>query len=186
MEKPQPLLTLVFALARQSKRILLIDLDPQASLTEYFLSSAKFSDLKETVANLLLETRPITPIHVSENIDLLPSSIDFSVADVQLPSILNSQKTLARMIKSYDYDFVIIDSLPSLGILAINALTASDAVLIPVNTEIMAERTVKLILNTIEEIRETELNPHLKIWKILPTIYDIPIVSEIAKTERED
>jgi len=170
--KTSTAVNLGFALARLQKRVLLIDLDPQASLTEYFLTPTVFRDLKETVADLLLKTTPITPLNVSENISLLPSSIDLSVADVQLPAKLNSQKTLARMLKGYDYDFALIDCLPSLGILAINALTAADAVLIPVNTEIMAERTVKLILNTIEEIRETELNPNLKIWKILPTIFD--------------
>ena len=152
--------------------MLLVDLDPQASLTEYFLDPIQMRDLQETVANLLLETQPVQPLIISKSIDLIPSSIDLSVADVQLPGKLNSQKTLARMLKTYNYDFILIDCLPSLGILAVNALTAADAVLVPVNTELMAERTVKLILSTIEEVRDTELNTRLKIWRILPTMFD--------------
>jgi chromosome partitioning protein len=170
--KTSTAVNLAFALGRLQKRVLLVDLDPQASLTEYFLTPKEIGELAENTADLLLQTIPIQPRSVRDNIDLLPSSIDLSVADVQLPAKLNSQKTLARMLKSYAYDYVLIDCLPSLGILTINALTASDAVLVPVEPEIMAERTVKLILNTIAEIRETELNPNLQIWRILPTKFD--------------
>jgi chromosome partitioning protein len=161
---------LAAALARAGRRVLLVDLDPQASLTEYFV---KPYDQEETVYNLLLESRFARPIRIGAAIDLLPSNNDLAAAEIQLPSRRGHERALARELKRYDRDyFVLIDYPPSLSVLTVNGLTAARWVLIPVETELMAERTVKLILNTIQEIKDAELNPDLKIWRLLPTMYD--------------
>ena len=161
---------LAAALVRAGRRVLLADLDPQASLTEYFIDP---TNLEETVYDLLLEGRTIKPLSLGERVDLLPANIDLAAAEIQLPAKRNQERTLARVFKQYSaYDFVLIDCPPSLGVLTTNALTAAGVVLIPVSTELMAERTIKLILDTIQEVRDSELNPSLRVWRILPTLHD--------------
>ncbi len=157
------------ALARANHTVLLVDLDPQASLTEYFM---ELSELNETVYNLLVDVKPVPSIALGDRVSLLPATIDLAAAEIQLPAKRNQERTLARVLKNYKFDYCLIDCPPSLGVLTTNALTAASLVLIPVATELMAERTVKLILNTITEVRESELNPNLAVWRILPTLYD--------------
>jgi len=163
------------ALVRTGMEVLLVDLDPQASLTEYFLDPA---DQAPTVYNLLMEGTPLQPLQLGDTIRLLPANIDLAAAEVLLPAKTNHEKRLSRFLRAYEYDYCLIDCPPSLGVLTRNALTAAHAVLIPVATEKMAERTVKLILSTIEDVKESDLNPTLKVWRILPTLY--------TARERED
>ncbi|NWJ97963.1 MAG: ParA family protein [Chloroflexi bacterium] len=160
---------LAAALGRAGKQVLLVDLDPQASLTEYFISPA---NLTETVYDLLKTSKTITPIRLGEYISLLPTNIDLSAAEIELPTQLNQERTLARKLRAYEFDYCLVDCLPSLGVLNRNALTAATLALIPVTTEIMAERTIKLMLDSVERVQESELNPGLRIWYILPTLYD--------------
>lgn len=160
---------LAAALARAGKHVLLVDLDPQASLTEYFLPP---SQLDETVYDLLENNTTIAPLELGEYIQLLPTNINLALAERTLQGKINAEKLLARKLRPYKFDYCLIDCLPSLGILTRNALAAADGVLIPVTTEIMAERTVKLMLDSIQEVVEEELNPGLKVWRILPTIHD--------------
>lgn len=157
------------ALVRRGMHILLIDLDPQASLTEYFLDPA---DPPATVFNLLIEGSSLKPLQLGEHISLIPSNIDLAAAEVLLPTKTNHEKRLSRFLKAYDYDYCLIDCPPSLGVLTRNALTAAHAAIIPVTTDKMAERTIKLILSTIEDVKESELNPTLKVWRILPTLHN--------------
>jgi chromosome partitioning protein len=168
--KTSTTVNLAAALARKNLRVLLVDLDPQASLTEYFIQPA---ELKTTVYDLLLEGVEVTPVVLGEYISLLPANIDLAAAEIQLPTKRNQERTLARMLKRYNFDYCLVDCPPSLGVLTANALTAAGLVIVPVTTELMAERTIKLILNTIEEVKETELNPDLKIWRILPSLHDV-------------
>src|SRR5436309_1635509 len=128
------------ALVRAGMHVLLVDLDPQASLTEYFLDPA---DPPATVFNLLIEGNPLQPLQLGEYISLLPANIDLAAAEVLLPTKTNHEKRLARFLKPYTYDYCLIDCPPSLGVLTRNALTAAHAVIIPVTTDKMAERTVK-------------------------------------------
>jgi chromosome partitioning protein len=164
---------LSFALARAGYRILLVDLDPQGSLSEYFLADqADIQDI--TIYNALADLQPIKPISITTRIALLPAHDELAGAELELPSKVNSQKRLAKVLSFYqtDYDFSIIDCSPSLGILTINALSSAHQVIIPVKTEISAERALKRIKNTIKDIQESDLNGQLSVWRILPTIYD--------------
>lgn len=162
---------LAAALSRAEKQVLLVDLDPQASLTEYFVDPGTLS---QTIYNAIVNGDTITPLQIGESISLLPSTIDLAAAEIILPTKRNQEKTLSRILRTYQetYHSIIIDCPPSLGVLTTNALTAAHLVLIPVATELMAERTIKLILSTIEDVKQTELNPTLRVWHILATLYD--------------
>ena len=181
--KTSTTVNLAAALAREGLTVLMVDLDPQASLTEYFVQP---SELRITGYELLLEGAELKPIVLGEHIHLLPSNIDLAAAEVQLPTKRNQERTLARMLKRYAYDYCLIDCPPSLGVLTTNALTAANLVIVPVTTELMAERTIKLILNTVEDVKESELNPLLKVWRILPSLHDARLAhhKEILKALR--
>ena len=163
---------LAAALARAKRSVLLVDLDPQASLTEYFLTLAKQADLQETVFNLLVDAQPLEPVQLGPSIALLPATIDLAAAEIQLPSKRGSERALARMLRNYHTDYCLIDCPPSLGILTTNGLAAAQWVLIPVTTELMAERTVRLILSSIKEVLDAELSTEVRPWRLLPSIYD--------------
>jgi chromosome partitioning protein len=159
------------ALARAGQSVLLVDLDPQSSLTEYFVNPR---DLTRTVYSMLIEPdKAVNPIKLGATIDLLPANIDLAAAEIQLPARRSQEKTLSRGLAAYHYDYILLDCPPSLGVLTTNALTAANRVLVPVETELMAERTIKLILDTINEIKEVGLNPGLQLWFILPTMFDM-------------
>ena len=167
--KTSTTVNLAAALARAGKSVLMVDIDPQGSLTEYFVNPV---DVTITLYNALLDGATVKPLQLGEFIYLIPSNIDLAAAEIQLPSKRNQERTLSRVLRAYEYDFCLLDCPPSLGVLTSNALTAAIMVLVPVSTELMAERTVKLILATVEDIRESELNPTLQVWRILPTLYD--------------
>lgn len=158
------------ALARAGKRVLMVDLDPQASLTEYFVDPTK---LKETMYEVIVRGKKITPIVLGARVQLLPTNIDFAAAEIELPAKVGFERSLKRFLRPYapDYDYCILDCPPSLGVFTRNALTAADTVLIPVACEEMARRTITLMLNHIVEVREGELNSALYPWYILPTLY---------------
>lgn len=162
---------LAAALARIARRVLLVDMDPQGSLTEYFVNPAQ---LEITMYDALLYSFTVPPLPLGEYIALLPATIELAKAEILLPSKRNQEGTLKRFLRQYSeqYDYCLIDCPPSLGVMTANALTAAQAVIVPVSTELMAERTVKLILETIEDIKESELNPDLSVWRIVPTMYD--------------
>jgi chromosome partitioning protein len=164
---------LAFALARAGYTTLLVDLDPQGSLSEYFLADQ--ADIQEvTVYNALLDLQRIEPLALTAQIALLPAHDELAGAELELPSKVHGQKRLAKVLSFYqaDYDFCLLDCPPSLGILTINALASAHQVVIPVKTEISAERALKRIKNTIQDIQQSDLNGDLTIWGILPTIYD--------------
>lgn len=170
--KTSAAVNLAAALTRAGCRVLLVDIDPQGSLTEYFIGNPTM--LTATIYDALLNGVTVKPLVIGELVHLLPATIDLAAAEIQLPSKRNQEHTLERYLRQFtaNYDYCLIDCPPSLGVLTANALTAANAVLVPVSTELMAERTVKLILATVDDIRESELNPRLKIWRILPTLYD--------------
>ena len=164
---------IAFALARAGYKILLVDLDPQGSLSEYFLADQ--ADIQEvTIYNALSDLRRIEPLRITPQIALLPAHDELAGAELELPSKVNGQKRLAKVLSFYhaEYAFCVLDCPPSLGILTINALASAHQVVIPVKTEISAERALKRIKHTITDIQQSDLNGDLTIWGILPTIYD--------------
>ncbi|SCE17402.1 chromosome partitioning protein, partial [Streptomyces sp. DfronAA-171] len=163
------------ALAEYGRRVLLVDFDPQGALSVGLGVNPMELDL--TVYNLLLE-RGMSPDEVLlktavPNMDLLPSNIDLSAAEVQLVSEVARESTLQRALKPLmaDYDYIVIDCQPSLGLLTVNALTAAHKVIVPLECEFFALRGVALLTETIEKVQE-RLNPELELDGILATMYD--------------
>jgi chromosome partitioning protein len=165
---------MAFALARAGYSILIVDFDPQGSLSEYFLADQ--ADIQEvTIYNALSDLQRIAPVSLTPLIAILPAHDELAGAELELPSKVHGQKRLARVLSFYqaDYDFCLIDCPPSLGILTINALASAQQVVIPVKTEISAFRALKRIKNTLKDILESDLNGGLTVWGILLTLYNV-------------
>ena len=163
------------ALAETGRRVLLIDFDPQGALSVGLGVNPHELDL--TVYNLLM-ARDVSIDEVLlktgvPGLDLLPGNIDLSAAEVQLVSEVAREQTLARVLAPVlgDYDIVLIDCQPSLGLLTVNALAAADGVLIPLECEYFALRGVALLMDTIYRVQE-RINPGLEVEGILATMYD--------------
>ncbi|MGB8651537.1 MAG: ParA family protein [Mycobacteriales bacterium] len=163
------------AIAEQGRRVLLVDLDPQGALSVGL--GVNPLQLDRTVYNLLMEHDvTVDDVMLKTNVagmDLLPSNIDLSAAEVQLVNEVAREQTLARVLAPVldDYDVVLMDCQPSLGLLTVNALTAAHGVIIPLECEFFALRGVALLIQTIEKIKE-RLNPQLELEGILATMYD--------------
>ncbi len=163
------------ALVERGYRVLLVDFDPQGSLSVGLGVNPHTLDL--SIYNLLL-TRSTNVDEVVRNttvagLDILPSNIDLSAAEVQLVSEVAREQTLQRVLQPLRdrYDFILIDCAPSLGLLTVNALTASDYVVVPLECEYFALRGVALLTETIEKVAD-RLNPQLQILGILATMFD--------------
>ena len=163
------------ALAELGRRVLLVDFDPQGALSAGL--GVQPHQLDRTSYNLLMERNvSIEDVLLKTGvpgIDLLPSNIDLSAAEIQLVGEVAREQTLARVLAPVvaDYDFVLIDCQPSLGLLTVNALTASHGVIIPLECEFFSLRGVALLIDTIEKVQQ-RLNPELKLDGILATMYD--------------
>jgi len=163
------------ALAEYGRRVLLVDMDPQGALSAGL--GVPHYELDKTVHNLLVEPRVsiddvLMPTRV-ENMDLVPSNIDLSAAEIQLVNEVGREQTLARALRPVldRYDYVLIDCQPSLGLLTVNGLSCSDAVVIPTECEFFSLRGLALLTDTVEKVRD-RLNPKLEITGILLTRYD--------------
>ncbi|RBQ20416.1 chromosome partitioning ATPase [Spongiactinospora rosea] len=163
------------ALAECGLRVLLVDFDPQGALSVGLGINPLQLDL--TIYNLLME-RGVAPDEVLlktsvEGMDLLPSNIDLSAAEVQLVTEVAREQVLGRVIKPLlpDYDVCLIDCQPSLGLLTINALTCAHGVIVPLECEFFALRGVALLMDTITKVQE-RLNADLEIEGLLATMYD--------------
>ncbi len=163
------------ALAEYGRKVLLVDFDPQGSLSVGL--GLNPHDMELSIYNLLLEPGVhledvVVPTGVP-GMDLLPSNIDLSAAEVQLVHEVAREQTLQRVLGPAvaDYDVILIDCQPSLGLLTVNALTASDGVIVPLECEYFALRGVALLKTTIDKVRE-RLNPKLTIEGVLGTMYD--------------
>ncbi|MCQ9368966.1 AAA family ATPase [Brevibacterium sp. 91QC2O2] len=163
------------ALADYGRRVLLVDFDPQGALSVGFGINPNALEL--SVYNMLMQPRmdPHDVVHHTAyaNIDVLPANIDLSAAEVQLVGEVAREQVLARSLSKLagEYDVVLIDCQPSLGLLTVNALTAAHGVIIPLETEFFALRGVALLVETIEKVQD-RLNPVLQIDGILATMYD--------------
>jgi chromosome partitioning protein len=163
------------ALAEYGRKVLVVDFDPQGAASVGL--GVNPHELDRTVYNLLMD-RGVTladTVHhdVQPNLDVLPANIDLSAAEVQLVGEVARESVLARALRpaEQDYDVILIDCQPSLGLLTVNALTAAHGVLIPLECEFFALRGVALLIETVEKVRD-RLNPRLQIDGILGTMHD--------------
>jgi chromosome partitioning protein len=163
------------SLAEYGRKVLLVDFDPQGSLSVGLGLNPHEMDL--TIYNLLMQRdvdiREVVVPSGVPGMDLLPSNIDLSAAEVQLVHEVAREQTLQRVLAPAmsEYDVILIDCQPSLGLLTVNALTASDGVIVPLECEYFALRGVALLKTTIDKVRE-RLNPKLEIDGVLGTMYD--------------
>ena len=163
------------SLAEYGYRVLLVDFDPQGSLSVGL--GLNPHQMEHTVYNLLMQRdvaveEVVVPTGVA-GMDLLPSNIDLSAAEVQLVHEVAREQTLQRVLQPAlaKYDVILVDCQPSLGLLTVNALTASDSVIVPLECEYFALRGVALLKTTIDKVRE-RLNPKLEIDGVLGTMFD--------------
>jgi chromosome partitioning protein len=163
------------ALAEYGRKVLLVDFDPQGSLSVGL--GLNPHDMELSIYNLLMDSDvTVNDVIVPTNVpgmDLLPSNIDLSAAEVQLVGEVAREQTLARVLAPAieKYDVILIDCQPSLGLLTVNALTASDGVIVPLECEYFALRGVALLKTTIDKVKQ-RLNTRLVIDGVLGTMYD--------------
>ncbi len=164
-------LNLAVAFAESGYRVLCIDLDPQGNLT---MSQGIDPDKVEySLYDVLVNDMPISEIIVKREIDIAVASIDLAGAEIAMSTKIGRERTLEKALKEVaaDYDFVCIDTPPSLGLLTINALTAANKVIVPVQCEYLSMRGLVQLQNTLRMIQEN-LNPDVRIEGILPTMLD--------------
>jgi chromosome partitioning protein len=164
-------LNLAVAFAETGHRVLCIDLDPQGNLT---MSQGIDPDkVEKSLYDVLVNDMPISEIIVKREIDIAVASIDLAGAEIAMSTKIGRERSLEKALKEVhgDYDFVCIDTPPSLGLLTINALTAANKVIVPVQCEYLSMRGLVQLQNTLRMIQEN-LNPEVRIEGILPTMLD--------------
>lgn len=156
-------------LVELGKRVMLIDLDPQANLTV----SLGVPRLKVTIYESLRGEAGLEPYEVKPGMDVVPSSLDLSGAEMELINEAGREYVLRELIEQieHEYDFVIIDCPPSLGLLTLNALTSSSYVIVPLQTEFLALQGVAKIKQVVDKVR-FRLNKKLEIGGVMATMYD--------------
>src|SRR6476661_3280873 len=168
-------LNLAVAFAEEGNRVLAIDLDPQGNLT---MSQGLNPDtIERSMYDVLVHRLPIEQIIHDGEIDLAVASIDLAGAELALSAMIGRERSLEKALAPVldRYDFVVIDTPPSLGLLTINALVAANGVIVPVQCEYLSLRGLVQLQNTLAMIREN-LNPEVDIQGILPTMYDRRLV----------
>src|SRR5205814_185953 len=164
-------LNLGVAFAEQGMKVLLVDLDPQGNLT---MSQGLNPDaIERSMFDVLVHRVPITEVIHNAEVDVAVSSIDLAGAELALSSMIGRERALEKALRpaKETYDYILIDTPPSLGLLTINALVASNGVIVPVQCEYLSLRGLVQLENTLSMIREN-LNPDVEIEGILPTMYD--------------
>ena len=178
-------------LAKEGKKVLLIDADPQGDLTTY-LGYFDGESLEVTLADVMRKIMQDEPIESNdgilrqkEGVDLVPSNLDLSAMEVNLVNAMSRERILSLYIDKIkkNYDYVIIDCMPSLGMITINALTAADKVIIPVQAHFLPAKGMTQLLKTIGRVQRNT-NPNLRISGILLTLVDsrTNLAKEIKKT----
>lgn len=161
-------------LAEKNNKVLLIDIDPQGNASSGL--GIEKSEVEYTIYDLLIESEPPEKAIMhsySENLDIIPANIELAGAEIELVSIISRESRLKKSLKtiSQNYDYIIIDCPPSLGLLTLNALTAANSVMVPIQCEYYALEGLGQLMNTIELVRKN-LNSDLRIEGVLMTMYD--------------
>ena len=180
---------LAACLAQKGRKVLLIDSDPQGNSTSGLGFDKR--DIKKCIYDTLIDDVPMKELIMRsayENLDVLPATIQLAGAEIELVSLMNREGRLKRALErvKHDYDYVLIDCPPSLGLLTINALTAASSVLIPIQCEFYALEGVSQLMNTIKLVQRN-LNPALKLEGVVMTMYDArtnlstDVVDEVKK-----
>ena len=166
-------------LAMEGKKVLLVDTDPQGSLT-ISMGWQQPDELPTTLSTLMqkaMNDQPIQPgegiLHHAEGVDLIPANIELAGLEVALVNSMNQEKMLKQVLDGAkrEYDYILLDCMPSLGMLTINALAAADTTLIPVQAQYLSAKGLEQLLQTVGKVRR-QINPKLKIEGILLTMTD--------------
>ncbi len=163
------------ALAEYGRKVLLVDFDPQGALSVGL--GVNPYDLELTVYNLLMQPDVTAPDVITKTnvngLDILPSNIDLSAAEVQLVNEVAREQSLTRALRPVinEYDYILIDCQPSLGLLTVNALTTAHGVIVPLECEFFSLRGLAMLIDTVDKVRD-RLNPELELEGILATMYD--------------
>ncbi|HET9675677.1 MAG TPA: AAA family ATPase [Gaiellaceae bacterium] len=164
-------LNLAVAFKEQGLRVLCVDLDPQGNLT--MSQGLNPDEIDRSMYDVLVHKLPIEEVIQEREIDLAVSSIDLAGAELALASMIGRERALEKAIVSIRerYDYILMDTPPSLGLLTINAFVSADGVIVPVQTEYLSLRGLVQLENTLAMVREN-LNPKVEIVGILPTMFD--------------
>lgn len=167
------------ALAKQGKKVLLVDADPQGDLTTC-MGYTNLDEIPITLADIMQSTirDDIVSIeevvlHHNERVDLIPSNLDLSQLEVRLVNVMSRESVMKNTLANYKdkYDYILIDCMPSLGMITINALASADKVIIPVQTQFLAAKGMGQFLQTIASVRK-QINPKLIVDGVLLTLVD--------------
>ena len=177
-------------LARAGKRVLLVDCDPQGDLTICcgYQDNDSIETTVATIMEKVIEEEKLSPeegiIHQPEGVDLLPANIELSSMDLQLVSTMNRERILSMYLNSVKdrYDYILLDCMPSLGMITVNAFSAADSVIIPVQAHYLPLKGMTQLTKTINKVQK-QINPHLKIDGIVLTL--VAENTNLAKTTEQ-
>ena len=142
-------------MARQGKKVLLVDLDGQANLTGIFVSA---DQVEKSIYNALVEKEALPIVGIENNLDLVPSDLNMSAAEVKMSGLFNREMRLTHILakEKDNYDYILIDCPPSLGVVTINAFFAADDIYVPISPEILPLKGILMIENVLEDLREAK------------------------------